>query len=122
MSEHTIEMYNNKVWGFEVSEYGLEHGQLDYRTLANMLGDCIHNDYVREEFFGEWEIVTGEFDEAVQQDYIITENGYRILRDYTDELVFYCERLNMYIWAVTHYGTAWNYVLTNVKLVDGDKL
>lgn len=122
MSEHTIEMYDNKVWGHEVSEHGLERGYLDYLTLSKMVGDCIHNDYVREELFGEWEIVTGDFDEAVQQDYIISENGYRILRDYTDELVFYCERLNMYIWGVTHYGTAWNYVLTNVKLVDGDKL
>lgn len=122
MSEHTIEMYDNKVWGHEVSEHGLERGYLDYLTLSKMVGDCIHNDYVRAEFFGEWEIVAGEFDEAISQDYIITENGYRVLRDYTDELVFYCERLNMYIWAVTHYGTAWNYVLTNVKLVDGDKL
>ena len=115
-------MYDNKVWGVKVSNYGLENGRLDYKALANILGDCIHNDYVREELFGEWEIVSGEFDAAVQQDYIITEYGYKILRDYTDELVFYCDRLNMYIWGVTHFGTSWDYVLTNIKLVDGDKL
>ena len=120
--EKEMVMYDNKVWGVKVSDYGLEHGRLDYKALANILGDVIHNDYIRAELFGEWEIVSGEFNEAVQQDFIISKYGYDVLSEYTDELVFYNERINVYIWGVTHFGTSWDYVLTNIKLVDGDKL
>lgn len=34
--KNRIEMYGNKVFGVEVSEYGLEYGRLDYRTLSRM--------------------------------------------------------------------------------------
>lgn len=44
-------------------------------------------------------------------------HGYEILREFTDELVFYNEDLNLYLWGITHFGTAWDHVLTDVKLV-----
>ena len=37
-------------------------------------------------------------------DLIISENGYRMLKEYTDELVFYNEYLDIYIWAIDHWG------------------
>lgn len=114
-------LYGNRVYGEEVSSYGLEKGYLDYRTLAKILGDTIHNDTVREETPYEWEIVNGEYDEDISQDYIISRYGYRFLAEHTDEIVFYNEKLDMYIWGITHYGTSWDYVLTNIKLVkDGE--
>jgi hypothetical protein len=42
------------------------------------------------------------------------------LEEYADELVFYNERLDLYIWAVTHYGTAWSHVLTDIELYEED--
>ena len=27
------------------------------------------------------------------------------------------EKLDIYIWAVTHFGTSWDYVLTDIKLI-----
>lgn len=122
MREHTIEMYNNKVWGIKVSDYGLEKGYVDYGTLSKMVGDCIFNNTIRDATHTDWEIVSGTFDSAIFQDYIISKNGYEVLRDYTDELVLYNETLDVYVWAVDHIGTAWSYVLTDIKLVDGDKL
>ena len=50
----------------------------------------------------------------VFQWYIISDNGADILKDYTNELVYYCETLDVYIWGVTHYGTSWDYVLTDI--------
>lgn len=50
----------------------------------------------------------------VFQWYIISDNGADILKDYTNELVYYCETLDVYVWGVTHYGTAWDYVLTDI--------
>jgi hypothetical protein len=69
----------------------------------------------------DWEMISGKFDQAVMQDYIISEYGFEILADYTDEIVFYNENLDMYIWSITHFGTSWDYVLTDIKLVkDGE--
>lgn len=117
MSRSTIEMYGNKVWGKEVSSYGIENGYLDYATLAEMVGDCILNNTVRAETMCDWEIISGTFDSAIFQDYIISEQGYKVLEELTDELVFYNEKLDLYIWAVDHYGTAWSHVLTDIKLI-----
>ena len=59
--------------------------------------------------------------EEIFQYYIISDNGAEILKDYTNEIVFYNEALDMYVWGVTHCGTSWNYVLTDIKLNCGDE-
>ena len=115
-----MKVYNGKVYGVAVSNYGLEKGYLDYQALAGIVGDCILNNTVRAETMEDWDMVSGEFKEMVFQDYIISEQGYRFLEDLTDELVFYNEKLDIYIWAVTNYGTAWSHVLTDIKLVKED--
>lgn len=50
------------------------------------------------------------------QYYIISASGYEILSDYTHETVFYNEKLDMYVWAVSHWGTSWDYVLTEIPI------
>lgn len=64
-----MKVYNGKVYGVAVSNYGLEKGYLDYQTLAGIVGDCILNNTVREETMADWDIVAGEFKEMVFQDY-----------------------------------------------------
>lgn len=120
-SEKEIPMYDGKVFGIEVSAYGKEKGYLDFRTLAKMLEDVILNNLIRSEtlgVIGEWEIVNGEFNEMIMQDFIISKYGFDILKEYTDEVVFYNERLDVYVWGVSRWGTAWAYELTNVRLVE----
>jgi hypothetical protein len=112
-----MRLYNDCVYGVKVSKYGLEHGYLDYATLAKIIGDCILNNTVRAETMCDWGIIHGEFDEMIFQDYIISEQGCNFLSDYTDEIVFYNPKLDMYIWGITHFGTSWDYVLTDIKLI-----
>lgn len=50
------------------------------------------------------------------QYFIISDNGAEILKDYTDEIVYYIPALDCYVWGVTHYGTSWDYVLTDIKI------
>lgn len=52
--------------------------------------------------------------DEIFQYFIISGNGAQILEDYTDEIVFYNETLDLYVWGVTHWGTAWDYVLTDI--------
>ena len=60
------------------------------------------------------------YDEIFQY-FIISDSGAEILKDYTNEIVFYNEALDMYVWGVTHYGTSWDYVLTDIRLNCGEE-
>lgn len=44
-----------------------------------------------------------------------------MIKQYTEDPLFYNETLDMYVWGITHYGTAWGYVLTDVKLNCGQE-
>ena len=116
MAKKEIKMYDGRVFGYPVSNYGKENGYLDYLTLSKMLGACILNNTIRPETMMDWDIVSGEFKDMIYQDYIISEYGYEILSEFTDEIVLYNHKLDIYIWGVTHFGTAWDHVLTDVKL------
>lgn len=54
--------------------------------------------------------------QEIFQYYIISDNGAEIIKQYTDDPLFYNEELDMYVWGVTHWGTSWDYVLTDIKL------
>ena len=49
MEKNTIKLYNSKVYGVKVSDYGLENGYLDYQTLGQIVGDCILNNTLMQE-------------------------------------------------------------------------
>ena len=51
----------------------------------------------------------------VYQWYIVSDNAKSILED-AEQIVYYDEELDIYVWGVTHFGTSWDYVLTNIKI------
>lgn len=51
----------------------------------------------------------------VFQWFIVDNWGARLLQD-INEIVYYNDKLDMYLWGVTHYGTSWDYVLTSIKI------
>lgn len=122
MENKEMVLYGDKVYGVKVSDYGLENGYLDYLTLSKIVGDCILNNTIMTETY-DWDLVSGEIEDEdgyeydIYQYYIISEYGYEFLEKYTDEIVFYNEKLDVYIWGITHFGTSWDYVLTDIKLV-----
>ena len=71
-----------------------------------------------EEIENEIEELENEQDypPEIFQYFIIDSRGAEILEDYTDEIVFYNNDLDMYVWGVTHWGTSWDYVLTDIKI------
>ena len=115
-------MYDGKAFGQKVSKYGLENGYLDYHALANIVGHRIlNNSIIPYTGFDEWDVVNGseENDEGyyeVYQYYIISETGAVLLSELTNELIYYHPDTDMYVWGITHFGTGWDYVLTDVKL------
>ncbi len=111
-------------YGNKISDYGLENGYVDYRTLAKAFDAVLNNDiygFVLEHI-GDWSLESGcDYDEETEsyedifQYYIVSDNGAEILKE-AGEIVYYNEQLDMYLWGVTHYGTSWDYVLTDIKI------
>ena len=109
-------------YGNEISEYGLKNGYVDYRTLAKSFQAVLNNEIMGKTWhIGEWVLESGgdinEYGDPIDiyQYYIVDDNGAEILKE-AGEIVYYNEELDMYLWGVTHYGTAWDYVLTDIKI------
>lgn len=49
------------------------------------------------------------------QYFIVSDNALDLLRE-AGEAIFICEDLDMIVWGVDHWGTSWDYVMTNIKL------
>ena len=157
-------------YGNKISDYGLEHGYVDYRTLAKAFDGVLNNGIIENTMdIGYWEQVSGMIDNSdeiqelyneigsiqfdidieeyeneeelaemekkieelenkieeleneqynsteVFQYFIVDDNGAELLSE-INEIVFYSEYLDMNVWGVTHYGTSWDYVLTDIKI------
>lgn len=119
-------------YGNEISQYGQQNGYVDYRTLAKAFDAVMVNDITKLfycDINGEWnepdyyngsEYYTtadgSEHYNEVFQYYIIDGNGAEILSTWTDEIVYYLPVLDMYVWGITHFGTSWDHVLTDIKI------
>lgn len=112
--------------GNEISNYGKEHGFLDYDTFSRAFDHVLNNSIFE---LGQgigygWELVNGlDFDyeeekiieePEVFQWYIVSDSGAQIIQDYTNEILYYHDELDIYLWGVTHWGTGWDYVLTDI--------
>jgi len=51
----------------------------------------------------------------IYQYYLITKNGADYLKRNTNEIVFYSDLLDVYVWGITHFGTGWDCVYTDIK-------
>ena len=170
---------SNYFYGNKISEYGLQNGYVDYRTLAKcgdmvlcnditkLFYNTIGNDYVEpeqvngyidnseeieelqeklndlkdlledaylidatiEEIENQIDQLQEEIDELQEEQdnqqeifqyYIIDDRLAQILQEWTNEIVYYIDSLDIYVWGVTHFGTSWDYVLTNIKIELGE--
>lgn len=159
-----MEKQQKYYYGNPISEYGMEHGYVDYAALAKCFDSVLNNDIMSLTYgIGSWDQVSGIIDntdeieeleekrdeleeenenspsqileneiydindritelESEQEErevfqwFIVDDWGARLLQQETNEIVYYNETLDMYLWGVTHYGTSWNYVLTSIAI------
>ena len=105
--------------GNKISVYGREHNRLDYATFAKAFDGVLNNNIFG--MFEGWELVNGsDYDEEndeyteVFQWFIVSDSGAQMIQDYTNEILYYHDDLDIYLWGVTHYGTSWDYVLMDI--------
>lgn len=130
----------------KMGAYELEQGYASYRTIVEwFIGDillCNNIVDVDESVYENLEYETkyyNENDEEITEDeYFEDENAYEdnsypdiyqyylcSISDYEKEILksigiilSYSDKLDLDVLCVDHYGTSWDYVLTNVKLFD----
>ena len=112
----------------KLNEYEKEHQKISYRTLLNKLNinRILCNNIIEIDEFLLDNIEVGKiYDEEngyyndIYQYFIIDCNEWDIeyiKKYYNNELIIaYSEKLDNYILLVDHFGTAWDYVLTDVS-------
>lgn len=102
ISELQDQIYDMALLANEANDYTLtEEQQAKMDELQNKLDELDEEQNEQSEIF---------------QYFIISDNGAEILKEFTNDPVYYIPVLDCYVWGVTHLGTSWDYVLTNVKL------
>ena len=105
----------------ELNSYEKENKRLSYYNLfykdENRL---LCNEIVKDA--EDLELIYGyDYDDEndcydeIYQYYLIDESTAKRLGEY-GELIYYDNRLDLYVLGVTHYGTSWDYVLTSIKI------
>ena len=136
MNNGIMEMTEANGIGYWEQENGIIDNSDEIEELENKISDTEEKMEELDEKSNDYKVLESEIDEMQsridelqnQQDYppevfqwyIVDGNGADIIKEYTDDPLYYNEALDMYLWGVTHYGTSWDYVLTDVKLNCGD--
>ena len=72
-------------------------------------------EYLQDEENGYFDVTVMDLAEGcIYQTYAITPEGARFLFNHTTEIISYSEKLGLYLWHITHYGTSWSGVYTTL--------
>lgn len=118
-------------YGNAISDYGMEHGYVDYSTFSKAFNCVLNNEIISTTYdIGYWNQVSGQVDNTeeieeleneeyeepeILQYFIVDRLGAQLLQD-INEIVYFNEELDMYVWGVTLLGTNWDDVLTSIKI------
>ena len=116
--EKKFQRYFNKK---ELNDYEIENNRLSYYNLFYKDENRLLCNEIEKDF-EDFELMYGynnndenEYYDEIYQYYLIDENTADRLGG-LDEIIYYDNRLNVYVLGVTHFGTSWDYILTDVKI------
>ena len=121
----------------DLNEYEKKHNKISFKRLVNKLfTDMILCNNITKLFYNE---IGGKYTEPeieigtdydnetdtqidVYQYFIVDFSNwiYKLITKYKEQLgkefiLYYIEELDLYILGVTHFGTSWDYVLTDIE-------
>ena len=94
-----------------------EYKRLSYENMLKVLTDncyIINNKLITR--FGFDLLSKDKYSDIIYQYFIITKYTANKLLAHTKELIFYNEGLDIYLLGVTHFGTSWDYVPTDINI------
>lgn len=97
--------------------YGKLAKRLDALKLFNKAPELDVNIYDGLENGSLYETEEGYEEEPkeIYQWYLISPSDAEYIKRNTDELIFYSDVLDEYVWGITHFGTSWDYVELEFK-------
>jgi len=84
--------------------------QVDEHLLENIENGDFITYYDEDGNECDEENAVEQYEKDVYQWYLIDDNTAERLKRSTEELIFYSEKLGVYVLGVTHFGTEWDYV------------
>ncbi|MGA1047344.1 MAG: hypothetical protein ACO3UU_05000 [Minisyncoccia bacterium] len=89
---------------------------LDFTKESIILCNNIASDieYLELENGDDYDEETGEYKEIMQW-YIVSNNLSEYIKLFTNDILYYHSKLDIYIWGITHFGTSWGYVPITIK-------
>lgn len=101
---------------------------ISYMELSKRVGDMVmmnnipqvdeelYDNLENGDLFGTDEETGEQYEDAkdIYQFFAISNGGAEYLKRYTDELMFYSKKLDCYFWGITHFGTGWDGVFTQI--------
>lgn len=126
MKERKIKMYVNEK---ELNEYEKEHKKVSFRRIFDrFFTDAILCNNIPNVLYENMELEIGtDYNEETEeytdiyQYFIVDFNNwsYDKMKEFLqDEIIlYYVNELDIYVLGVTHFGTGWDYVLTDIEYV-----
>lgn len=110
----------------DLNEYEREHNRISYRRLIERVGDIwLFNQAPKLSNYDFEFVLNSDYDEEndeyidIYQYYLIDIDNYtlEILQENNckDLIIAWSETLEEYILCVDHFGTSWDYVLTDIE-------
>ena len=115
-------IYIQEKW---LNDYEKQNNCVSFRNVLRGLNIydnlLLCNNIVNVEEYLFDDVVAGDFDYEddveIYQYYLFNCSDYDLerIKEDTDLLVFYSEKLDLYVLGVTHFGTSWDYVFCDCK-------
>ena len=101
----------------ELNNIEKKYKRLSYSNMLKVFTDgCfIFNNKVASRFAFDY-LDENKMDAEIFQYYIIDKLASENLQEHTNEVILYNEGLDIYLLGVTHFGTSWDYVLTDIEI------
>lgn len=124
MEGKNLKMYVNSK---DLNEYEKQHNKISYRRLINRIsnGIWLFNNAPKLSNYDFEYVVNSDYDEEtdeyvdIYQYYLIDIDSYMIEKlqnlKIDDIIIAWSETLEEYVLMVTHFGTSWDYILTDIE-------
>lgn len=67
-----------------------------------------------DEYEREYDNEAGTYSDIYQY-YIVSNNMAKYIKLFTNDILYYHYKYDIYVWGITHYGTSWDYVPITIK-------
>lgn len=102
----------------EGNDYTDEEAQERIQELEELIDNA--DEEAQADEIAAWKADIQNLEDGVAYDihqiYLVSEKAARILIEESDEIVFYNQELNAYVWCITFCGADWSEVLTSIPL------